>query len=154
MADTQSTPPTTPPHQGPPTGNNPPLEEKRPSEEPLNSDSTDQGQSTQDKPPTTEEIAGIDSNNLMAALSYLGLLVLIPLLVARKDEFVLFHAKQGLVILIGYVITLVAVGWIPILGNLAWLLLIIASIAGFIQALQGKRWKVPIVGDLATKFKI
>jgi uncharacterized membrane protein len=74
--------------------------------------------------------------------------------VDKNDPFVKFHAKQGLVILIGYVIAMIGVGWIPVLGNLAWLLLAVASIAGLIQALQGKRWKIPVVGDLAEKLKI
>lgn len=106
------------------------------------------------QPSSGPELTGVERHNLVAALSYLGILVLIPLLfVDKHDPFVKFHAKQGLVILIGYVIAMVGVGWIPVLGNLVWLALAIASIAGLIQSLQGKRWKVPVVGDLAEKLK-
>lgn len=101
------------------------------------------------------EITGVEKNKLVAAMSYLGILVLIPLLFVSKDDpFVKFHAKQGLVILIGFVIAGVGAGWIPFLGSLVWLVLAIASIVGLIQALQGKWWKVPFIGDLAEKVKI
>ncbi|MBI3256141.1 MAG: hypothetical protein HYZ63_04190 [Candidatus Andersenbacteria bacterium] len=101
------------------------------------------------------DITGVEQNHLVAALSYLGILVLIPLLFVRKnDPFVKFHAKQGLVILLGFVIAAFGVGWIPVLGNLVWLILAIASIAGLVQSLQGKRWKIPVIGDLADKIRI
>ncbi len=100
------------------------------------------------------EVTGVEPNKLMAAISYLGILVLVPLLVSRNDKFVMFHAKQGLVILVGYVVGSVAASWVPLIGNLLVLVMIIASIAGLIQALQGKWWKMPLVGDLAAKFKI
>ena len=34
-------------------------------------------------------------SKLLACLSYLGILVLIPLIAARDDEFVQFHVRQG-----------------------------------------------------------
>lgn len=104
---------------------------------------------------SSNNVTGVEKNKLVAALSYLGVLVIIPLLfVEKNDPFVKFHAKQGLVILIGYIIAGIGVGWIPLLGNLVWLVLAIASIAGLIQSLQGKWWKIPVIGDLAQKFKI
>ena len=43
----------------------------------------------------------VDSGkNLIAALSYISLLVIIPLLVSKDNPFVKFHAKQGLSLLI------------------------------------------------------
>ena len=103
---------------------------------------------------TQEDITGVDPNRLMAAISYLGILVLIPLFLKRDDSFVLFHAKQGLVIFIGYVLASILARFMPIAGNLLWLVMIVASIAGFIQALRGLRWKVPGIGDIADTFKL
>lgn len=102
---------------------------------------------------TQDDITGVDQNRLMAAISYLGILVLVPLLVKRDDAFVLYHAKQGLIIFIGYILSSIVARFMPLAGNLLWLALIVASIAGFIQALRGKRWKVPGVGDLAEMIK-
>lgn len=104
----------------------------------------------------SDDVTGVEPNKLMAALSYLGILVLIPLFVSRKDPFVVFHAKQGLVVLIGYVIAGIATSilWLAIIGNLLWLVLMIVSIIGLIQALQGKRWRIPGIAQIADTFKI
>lgn len=95
----------------------------------------------------------IQENKLMAALSYLGILVLIPLLVKKDSKFAQFHAKQGLVMLIIFVIGWV-IFWIPIIGWLLWLAVILADLVALIQALSGKYWKIPVVGDWAEKIKL
>lgn len=90
-------------------------------------------------------------SNLMAALSYLWLLSVVMLLLKKEDPFVKFHAKQGLVLAIASIVA----GVIPFLG---WFLLvpivIIGEIIGFIMAIQGKEYKLPVIGDLAGKINI
>ncbi len=90
-------------------------------------------------------------SNLMAALSYVWILSVIMLILKKDDPFVQFHAKQGIILFLG---TIVA-GFVPALG---WFvinpILIIAEIVGFIMALQGKEFKIPVVGDLAGKINI
>lgn len=130
-------------------------EEQKPQDQDQKQESTEtkaQGQSGQ-KP---DEVTGVEPNKLMAALSYLGILVLIPLFVARNDKYVVFHAKQGLVILIGFFIAGIG-AWMPlisIIANLLFLVLLVVDIIGLIQALQGKMWRIPGVADLADKFNI
>lgn len=87
----------------------------------------------------------------MAGLSYLGVLVLIPLLTRKKNPFVYFHAKQGLVIFVGEVIALIAGQWIVVVGSLVFILLLIASVIGLIQALQGRRFSIPGIGQLVRE---
>ena len=41
---------------------------------------------------------GTPRSRFMAMLSYLGVLCLVPLIRNREDQFVDFHARQGLVI--------------------------------------------------------
>jgi uncharacterized membrane protein len=93
----------------------------------------------------------IKENKIMAALSYLGILVLIPLLAKKESKFAQFHAKQGLVFLIVWVI-----GWfllfIPVIGWLLWIAIWILDIVALIQALMGKYWEVPVIGSIAKKF--
>jgi fumarate reductase subunit D len=105
-------------------------------------------------PNNPNDLTGVSEDKLLAALSYLGILVLIPLLLRRNDPYVRFHAKQGLVILIGEIVAVVAGIWLTVIGNLLFVLMLIASVLGFINALQGKQWKIPGVGQLAEKFKI
>lgn len=90
-------------------------------------------------------------DKLMAALSYLGILVLIPLLMKKESSFVQFHAKQGLVLFIAEVI----LWWIPFVG---WFflgpLVSILALIGLIMALMGKEWKIPVVWNIAEKIKL
>lgn len=88
----------------------------------------------------------------MAALSYFWALCLIPLL-GSKDEFVKFHAKQGFVLFI-FELVLSLVGWIPIIGWLASVAVVLIAIIGVIKALNGKKWKIPYVYGWSKKIKI
>lgn len=101
-----------------------------------------------------QPVVDINDEKLMAGLSYLGVLVLIPLLIRKNNPFVYFHAKQGLVIFIGEVIALIAGQWLVVVGSLLFILLLIASVVGLIQALQGRRFSIPGIGQLAEKFSI
>lgn len=101
-----------------------------------------------------EESKGQSSNTLMAVLCYFGILVLIPLLTdAKNDPFVKFHIKQGLVLLIAYVIC-GFIFWIPVIGWLLGLVLFVLFIIGVINAATGKQSPLPIIGQMADKIKI
>ncbi len=101
-----------------------------------------------------EESGGV---NAIAILSYLSILFLVPLLVAKDDEFAQYHAKQGLTLFIfGFIGMLVGV--VPIIG---WLLspfifiaLLIFAIIGIVNVLKGAKKELPIIGSFAHKFKI
>jgi len=95
---------------------------------------------------------------VIAALSYIWVLVLIPLLAKKDSEFCQFHAKQGLVLFIGSFVVMV-LGMIPVLGWLiilpfGWLFIIILSILGIINALAGKQWEMPYLGQYAKKINL
>lgn len=105
-------------------------------------------------PEPTNQITDLEDSRLLAALSYLGVLVLVPLLVNRDDPFVAWHAKQGLVILIGEIIALIAASWSGLFGSLLFVLFLLASVVGLLQALLGRRWQAPLIGKLAQKFHL
>lgn len=93
-------------------------------------------------PPTSDQ-------NLLAALSYAWVVSLIMLLVKRNDEYIQFHAKQGVVL---FVFSLL--GFIPLLG---WFLMSISwvgMIVGFIMAWQGKRYELPFIYGLSQKINL
>ena len=94
--------------------------------------------------------------NVMAIISYIGPLCLIPFLTKEKDEFVKFHAKQGLVLFAGEVITWIIVGVVPILwflGNLLGICWLILSIIGIMNVVKNEKKEIPIVGKFAEKIK-
>ena len=104
-----------------------------------------------------EETTKKEEKNLIAVLSYIGILFLVPLFAYKDNVFTQFHAKQGLVLFVaGVGISLIA--WIPILGWLigfvGWILWIILAIIGIINVLNGKQVPLPIIGKFAEKFKI
>lgn len=104
------------------------------------------------KPPMNDQ-EDINQNKLWALLGYIGILCLIPLLAKKDSKFAQYHAKQGLVLfLISLIGAIPVVGWIitPLLA----LVLFIVSLIGIINVLQGKYWKLPVLGDYAEKINI
>lgn len=97
------------------------------------------------------------NENLMAAASYLlGFITgVIFLLVEKQSKFVRFHAMQSTVLFGGIFIINIALGFIPILGWLAGLLLSLAAFILWIvcmwKAFQGEMYKAPVVGEIAEK---
>lgn len=99
----------------------------------------------------------IQDNKVIAALSYFGLLVLVPLLAKKDSPYCQFHAKQGLVLLIAWVIIgIIAVipilGWI--VGFLGSIFLLVLFVIGLINAIGGKAKELPVIGQFGAKFNI
>lgn len=90
-------------------------------------------------PPTTDR-------NLLAALGYVWILGLVMLVIKRNDTFIQFHAKQGVIL---FIISLV--GFIPVIGWILWALSVAGMVIGFINAWQGKEYKLPIVYGWSQK---
>lgn len=99
----------------------------------------------------------IQENKIIAALAYIGILCLIPLLAKKDSKFAQEHGKQGLVLFIAWIVVVV-VGWIPILGwivgFLGSILLLVLSLVGFIKCLMGEFWEIPVLGQYRDKFKL
>lgn len=93
---------------------------------------------------------------ILAAIGYLWILCLLPLLSKKDSEFVQHHAKQGLVLTIASF----AVGliwWIPIIGFFASLCgigLIVFAVMGIRSALEGEYWEMPMLGKYAQQIKL
>lgn len=99
----------------------------------------------------------IEDNKLVAAIGYIGILCLIPLLLKPKSKFAKFHGKQGLVLAIGWVINFF-IGLVPILGWIAaaigTIALLILSVLGILKALAGEYWEMPYLNEYAKKINI
>ena len=93
----------------------------------------------------------------MAAISYLGIFCIIPLLFARESAFAQYHAKQGVILAVaGVVLRMVSdVLWrVPFGGALAvflGMLLLVVSIQGIMKALRGEKFDLPYVSEWAAK---
>lgn len=126
---------------------------------------TPQDQQQQQAPiqsvPTRETVREDYKIHLM--LSYVGNifglpLALIPLLTVKDDEFIKWHAKQALV-LFGLVMAVVLIS-LPLMAVIvgfctapvAGIAGLVLSVMGLIKSLNGERWRIPVVADLADKF--
>ena len=110
------------------------------------------GQSTPEVPKTASD-PDIEANKLVAALSYLGVLVAVPLFLKRESAYCPFHAKQGLALLIVWIIGSF-VFWFPIIGWMAGIAVFVLNVMGLFKAFKGEKWEMPVVGDLAKKINI
>ncbi len=99
----------------------------------------------------------IENNKFIAALSYFGLLVLIPLLAKKDSPYCQFHAKQGLVLLIAGVLlsfiwVIPILGWI--IGIFGTLFLLFLFIMGLVNSLGGEAKELPVIGQYGDKFNL
>lgn len=99
----------------------------------------------------------IEENKFIAAIGYIGILCLIPLLGKKESPFAQFHGKQGLVLFIAWVIFWM-IGIIPFLGWFIFMfgsvIILVLSFLGLVQALSGKYWKLPFLSKYVEKIKL
>ncbi|CAH2598651.1 Magnetosome protein MamF [Rhodovastum atsumiense] len=93
-------------------------------------------------------------SRLLAALSYLGILCFVPLLFSRDDEFVQFHARQGLVLWMWGVLAIFALS-LPGIGrwffSFSSMVIMLLSAIGLISVLLEKAWRLPFIYGLAAR---
>lgn len=89
-----------------------------------------------------------DNDKLYAAVAYISLLSIVVFLLKRNNEYVAFHARQGIILFIASL-----VWWIPILGWVVVALAYIFMVIGFLKAYEGDWFKIPFVHQLSERFK-
>jgi fumarate reductase subunit D len=91
---------------------------------------------------------------ILALFSYLGILCLVPLMFNKDDEFVDFHARQGLVLWIWGVVSMFGL-YIPLIGHFFFvssvLVISMFAVIGVISIVLNRVWSLPIIGMLARK---
>ena len=93
---------------------------------------------------------------MAAIMAYIPLLCFVPLLSMKDNKEARFHARQGVLL---FLIELVAVLFlIDAISDLVFKGILIGavalSVAGIVFAIQGKNYRLPIIGDLADKAKL
>lgn len=100
---------------------------------------------------------GSGNSNVYAILAYLWVLCLVPVLMKRDDEFVRFHARQGLMLFI-VEIGVGIISIIPFFGLLIYklgiLVLGLISLIAIVQVLMGNKWEIPVIGEWAKKINV
>lgn len=96
-----------------------------------------------------------EEGRMAAIMAYIPILCFIPLLNMRDNKEAQFHARQGVILFLLEIIA--AIFLIDFVSDMVFTgILMIAlalSVAGIYFALQGKNYRLPIIGDLADKSK-
>lgn len=108
----------------------------------------------------------ISENRVKAACAYFGMLVLVPLFMAKKSGYARFHANQGLGLLVtglAYNVMIgmltmfvlgVSWGFYPVLQVMRFLgfFFPVLAIIGIYNAASGKAKELPVIGKLRLLF--
>jgi uncharacterized membrane protein len=121
------------------------------------------GSYTPPPPPPPAGAPASSDRTIFLVLSYLGILSLIPLLAKKDDPEVQWHAKNGVALFIAELIWVairIALIFIriPMVGCgmsmvscVVWIGFLALSIYCIVQAVGGKRFRIPIITDMAEK---
>lgn len=104
----------------------------------------------------------IESGKAMSILSYIGILALIPYFAEKNNQYVRYHAVQGLnlfllniIYSVAYSILTMILAFIPVVGWILVMLLgllsygfLALSIIGIVYACQDKAKEIPVVNQI------
>ncbi len=89
-------------------------------------------------------------------LSYLWIVSIVALVMKKNDDFIRFHANQGLLLFVCSVVVMLVqrlAGWpgyfLYNLLNLLNLVILIVAVIGIVKAWQGEKWEIPVIGQYA-----
>ena len=99
----------------------------------------------------------VEDGKFFAAVGYIFILCLVPLVLKKENKFAIFHGKQGLVLLILEVAAAI-IKVIPVLGpavaTVAFVVFGILSLVGIVKVLTGDYWEMPVICDIAKKINL
>ena len=75
------------------------------------------------------------------------------LVVEKESSFVKFHARQSTVTFLILLVISLVFGWIPVIGFLVLIAILILWLFLMIKALQWERYLLPIVGQMVEEKK-
>ena len=105
----------------------------------------------------------VKQNKVFGILSYIGILVLVPIFAAKDSQYAKFHANQGPVFFIfGIALNIIArvisisVSFIPLVSVMVnalvsgavGLVCLVFMIIGIVNACSGEAKKLPIIGNI------
>lgn len=105
----------------------------------------------------TPKITGGLEDKFFAIISYISFFCIVSLLLKKDDKFVLYHAKQGLVLFLFEVLSgiLTVVPFLgPLISTVGFVLFSLIALWGIFQVLMGNYARIPIISDIADKIKL
>ncbi len=127
------------------------------------------------EPVQSDEAADIANNKGISVLSYIGPLVLVPLLSRKQSKFAQFHAKQGLNLLALNILCWITTSllglikvkrvgeswgipyeysatpwWVGLISVVISVGLCVLVIIGIVNAAKGRMQKLPLIGEITV----
>ncbi len=101
-------------------------------------------------------------NTSIAAMGYIFVFWVFPLIKSKNSKFCSFHGRQGFVLFLFEMMIAVFIGIlskIPVLGDgmmmiftpLALLFFLTVSLVGIWHAFKGERWDMPIISEFTKR---
>jgi uncharacterized membrane protein len=94
------------------------------------------------------------NGKMYAVLAYLSIFCIVPLIVKKNNAFVLVHGRQGLVLFVAEVATLVISIVLPLIFRPFLFILFVFSFWGMVTAIRGQFVELPIIARIAEKITI
>lgn len=91
-------------------------------------------------------------NKFLAAASYFGILCALPYIFCPDDKFAMFHARQGVALLL-FDIAASIIGSVVGIGGLLKIFTVICIVKGVAAAVNGRTEHLPLIGGLADKIR-
>ena len=91
---------------------------------------------------------------MYAVLAYLSIFCIVPLIINKNNAFVLSHGRQGLVLFVAEVATLVVSIVFPWAFRPFLFILFGFSFWGMVMAIRGQSVELPIIARIAKKITI
>ena len=114
-----------------------------------------------DNQTVTPLLENLETNDLiMAALAYLGPLLLIPLITSREQSFVKYHLQQGIVLFGVYLVVQIIMSmfmfamWMWPIMTIMNLAILALTVVGVVHVVKKQEAPLPIIGSLASYIKL
>lgn len=98
--------------------------------------------------------ADVLDGKMYAVLAYLSIFCIVPLIVKKNNAFVLSHGRQGLVLFVAEVATLVVSIVLPWVFRPFLFIFFGFSFWGMVMAIRGQGVELPFIARIAEKITI
>ena len=98
--------------------------------------------------------ADVLDGKMYAVLAYLSIFCIVPLIIKKNNHFVLSHGRQGLVLFVAEVATLVISIVLPWAFRPFLFVLFVFSFWGMVTAIRGQLVQLPVIAEIAEKITI
>ncbi len=96
-------------------------------------------------------IKRIRQDAVWGIVAYLHILVFLPAILKKRDKFVRYHVRQGMALLLVWILFILSF-FFPILPWVFAFCVLILLLSGIVNVILGKERPLPLIGKIAERF--